>query len=66
LDRRAFEERPNGVDAGPLAGVFDQTFLGAMTENVLEALPLRSLLPADHDCPVAPRPELLLPIGEPE
>lgn len=49
LDRGTGQERSGAMNAGPLLGLGDQEFFGAVRKNVLEARDLRLFLLADHD-----------------
>src|SRR5215218_9495768 len=58
------EQGRNGVDAGPVLGTSHQALLAAMREDIEQTTDLRSLLLADRDRVIAPRPDLALPAGE--
>src|SRR6185295_6287092 len=55
----------NGVNAGPVLGPLDKSLLGAVREDVSQALGLRGRLGADDDCLVAAPEDLLPPAGKP-
>jgi hypothetical protein len=48
----------------PLRGALHKALFGTVSEDVLEAFPLGSLLVADHDRSISPAPELLPPSDE--
>src|SRR6185295_13742695 len=58
------EHGPDGVDARPILGPSDESFLAPLGEDVLQALALGSVFMGHQDRVVSPRPEFLAPVGE--
>jgi hypothetical protein len=52
------------MDSRPFQRSGDQAFLGAVAEDVLEALALSGFLAADDNGAIASRPELFPPLHE--
>ena len=65
LEVFALDQSPRDVHSRPVLGTCDKAFFTAVREQVLQSLDLCSVLAADHDRLVSPRPELLGPAIEP-